>query len=131
MWDWSKISGSLFAPDPELHAWWFEAEIDDGSGTLRHWVSPQWPLASNLEKFYRFRELNYYDRLGQTANEAALADFANWVRQQQVAPEKVKAITVYKIEKVMLSNPAEFPTEDETMWTFSRYRLVHTEYGSL
>lgn len=120
----------LFAPDPALHAWWFEAEIDDGAEPPSQWVSPQWPLLSNWDKFYRFRELNYYDRLGQTPNEAAIADFSDWIRQQQLAPEKVRTITIYKIEKIMLSNPAEFPTADETMWAFSRMRIARTEYQS-
>ncbi len=120
----------LFAPDPGLHAWWFEAEIDFHTEPSIKWVSPQWPLETNWAKFYRFRELNYYDRLGQTPNEEALNDFTHWIRQQQVAPEKVSKITVYKIEKVLLSSSTGFPTPDETMWTFSRLRVAHREYGS-
>ncbi len=120
----------LFAPDPGLHAWWFEAEIDNGNEPPSRWVSPQWPKETNWSKFYRFRELNYYDRLGQTPNEAALEDFTQWIQQQQVAPEKVRSITVYKVEKVMLSDSAGFPTPDETLWTFSRLRVAHREYGS-
>jgi hypothetical protein len=92
---------TLFAPNPVINNGWISAEIygvqklnDQGymeKETLT-WNSPYWNRYSSWEKFYRFRHVNYYNRLPYREQEAA-NDFAEYLYRQLASPP-VQAVSV-------------------------------------
>jgi hypothetical protein len=79
---------SLFAPNPIIHEGMVVGEILDASGNTAIWTSTEWAKASIWEKFYRFRHLNYSQRV--VRNPGASKDLADYLKRS--IPDREKAI---------------------------------------
>ncbi len=79
---------TLFAPNPSINNGWISAEIDgipsisDPSTTeILTWNSPYWSRVTSWEKFYRFRYVNFYNRLPFREQDAA-NDFSEFIARE-------------------------------------------------
>ncbi len=107
---------TLFAPNPAINNGWVSAEIygvtsvasenSSLSGPLT-WNSPYWNRIGNWEKFYRFRYVNYYNRLPFREQETA-DDFADFILREVAGP----AVTAARL--VPLRRAGEPATEANT-----------------
>ena len=73
----SQGSWPLFAPNPVLNNGVLIAEATDNNSQTATWSSIDWTQANAWEKFYRFRHMNYLQRLPN--NALAAGDFAHYL----------------------------------------------------
>lgn len=73
---------NLFAPNLDQENHWIEMEfvLEDGSIDLRR--SPHWDEISSPRKFLHAREIEFYDRIRDSANQAAWTSYANFLVRQ-------------------------------------------------
>lgn len=69
----------LFAPNPALQNGCIVADVFDREGNRVQWTSPIWPKTSSVERFYRFRDINYYNRIVLDNNFVGLVDLADYI----------------------------------------------------
>lgn len=77
----------LFAPNPVLNNGTVEADILDDKQQHFRWRSPDWSTQSVSEKFFMFRQMNYFQRLPR--NHLACQDFADYLLQAIPSKETV------------------------------------------
>lgn len=118
---------SMFAPDPTVdNAWLTATRADTASPNNLSfaaaipepiWSSPQWADVPAWEKFYRFRHLNYSNRIRLPANRAAARDLARYLDRQYPAedPEAVLQLTA---DGLRLVPPYDggIPKPEEATW---------------
>ncbi|MEI8212034.1 MAG: hypothetical protein WCI02_07785 [Planctomycetota bacterium] len=128
----------LFAPNPSVDNPRIVAEVLDGENQKGTWSSPEWSRSSIWEKFYRFRHMNYYQRVGR--NVQASSDLADYLHRsipdrETIIPSirfdadyellppaefvpPIRAIKVYEYKRRLLLNDGEpLPNQAETNWT--------------
>lgn len=69
----------MFAPNPSVNNYWLTADVYNSDGTPQMWSSPYWANAGTVEKFRRFRFLNYYNRLQLPQHQHAAEDFTQFL----------------------------------------------------
>ncbi len=119
---------SMFSPDPVLNNAWIVAEFEEADGTTTEWISPNWREAGTVEKFIRFRELNFFNRLYIDRNAPAWNDFADWLKATQ-APASTKLIRLTRNQFRM--SPIiddQLPAQEETTWILSSDFLLERSY---
>lgn len=138
----------LFAPNPVLNNGVLVAELTDRSGNPATWTSIDWQEASVWTKFYRFRHMNYQQRLPNTYTAAS--DFADYLLRAIPAEESavgsirwsldnqmlepaaieppVREIKLYKYRNTMLLEEGQpLPKIDQTQWSTQINFLVRRE----
>lgn len=139
----------LFAPNPSLNNETIVAEVRDRMGQDATWRSPDWSQTTAWEKFYRFRHMSYYQRVGD-AHYAAI-DFADYLHRtipgQEVAKPMIRwsetneilppaelvapmvSVKLYEYrQRMVLSEENPMPNQSETMWSQQSKFLVAREY---
>lgn len=75
----------MFAPKPSVNNYWMSAQITDSAGQSTDWTSPYWPTIGAWEKFYRFRYMNYYNRISTPLHRHCTPDFARYLAREAAA----------------------------------------------
>ncbi len=143
----------LFAPNPIVDNGWFSADLTDKEGNRFTWNSPHWVQTNSWDRFYKFRHLNFYNRLHLLHNAPAVNDFSDYLARTISTDPKnrtvdittelpksepnpsdrsspVREVKVYKISKLMmLTEEGTLPTRDETIWTLRTELLSKKEYS--
>ncbi|MEM9656743.1 MAG: hypothetical protein AAF961_00145 [Planctomycetota bacterium] len=134
---------TLFAPNPIVRNGWLSASVLHEGRRRTVWRSPYWADDSAWEKFYRFRHLNYYNRLDLPRNAAGLEDLADYLMRNLPPQENLRAVEpvvglpltasvgqggrpalrsldLYR-NRLQMQLPADepLPPRDETVWTSS------------
>ncbi len=118
----------MFSPDPFLNNAYLTAEIDDKDGNRTYWDSPDWKQASSSEKFYRFRYMNYYNRIYIKENLLATNDFADYLAHTS-SRSPVRRLTLVRTKMTMVLPEAEaLPKRDDTIWISSSNFLTERHY---
>jgi hypothetical protein len=138
----------LFAPNPVLNNGVLVAELTDHSGNSAVWTSIDWQEASVWTKFYRFRHMNYQQRLPNTYTAAS--DFADYLLRAIPAEESavgsirwspdnqmlepaaieppMREIKLYKYRNTMVLEEGQpLPKIDQTQWSTQINFLVRRE----
>ena len=138
----------LFAPNPVLNNGVLVAELTDHSGNPATWTSVDWQEASVWTKFYRFRHMNYQQRLPNTYTAAS--DFADYLLRAIPAEESavgsirwssdnqmlepaaieppMREIKLYKYRNTMVLEEGQpLPKIDQTQWSTQISFLVRRE----
>ena len=138
----------LFAPNPVLNNGVLVAELTDRSGNPATWTSVDWQEASVWTKFYRFRHMNYQQRLPNTYTAAS--DFADYLLRAIPAEESavgsirwspdnqmlepaaieppMREIKLYKYRNTMVLEEGQpLPKIDQTQWSTQINFLVRRE----
>ena len=138
----------LFAPNPVLNNGVLVAELTDHSGNPATWTSVDWQEASVWTKFYRFRHMNYQQRLPNTYTAAS--DFADYLLRAIPAEESavgsirwspdnqmlepaaieppMREIKLYKYRNTMVLEVGQpLPKIDQTQWSTQINFLVRRE----
>ncbi len=123
----------LFAPNPDVDNGWLSAEIINTNQQSHQWLSPIWDQHSVWNKFYRFRHMNFYNRLANSRNLSAWDEFADFlVRQyrQQNPQEIVRQVSLFRNSMKMLPLPGDItmPTPDDITWMTSNEFLTRRTY---
>lgn len=140
----------LFAPNPILKNGTIVAEVTDGDRQQGTWSSPDWARATAWDKFYRFRHMNYYQRVGQ--NHYACSDLAaylhrtipakehavpamRWSEANELIPgidlvPPMLDIKLYQYQqRMVLSGKNPMPKQSETVWSNQNRFLLRREYS--
>lgn len=140
----------LFAPNPVLKNGSIVAEVCDRSGQQGTWSSPDWARTTPWEKFYRFRHMNYYQRVGLNHYAAMdLADYLHraiptkehavpamrWSESNDLIPgvaltPPIIDIKLYQYQqRMVLSKNNPMPSQSETIWSNQNRFLLRREYS--
>lgn len=122
---------SMFAPDPETDNGWISAELVDAEQTSSSWNSPIWSEVDSWGKFYRFRHINFYNRLPQNVNLLAWGDFADYLARdaEHRTHVRIAKISLYRNHLNLLRpEDGSLPSRDEEMWTTSSEFLTQRIY---
>lgn len=85
----------LFAPNPIVNNGWISAEFFQqgnsapllaSDGKPLSWNSPIWSECNFVEKFYRFRHVNYFNRVA-FRGQNVLDDLSDYVARKELGPE--------------------------------------------
>ncbi len=119
----------MFAPNPSVNNWWLTADIETDAGR-ESWSSPFWMEVPTIEKFRRFRYLNYYNRIQLIQYRIAAVDFARFllrnrmVNAYEARPRQQPARRVWLYTNGLeLVPPSDgtLPPRNEIVWvSFSR-----------
>ena len=113
----------LFAPDPVLMNGVIVAELIDQKRNPHSWSSIDWSQASIWEKFYRFRHMNYLQRVGNTtAATEDLADYAKRVLPNQ--NDQVNHGPWYPAIQFMEPVPLEPPIVESKIFQFEQRMVI-------
>ncbi len=96
---------TMFAPDPILENALLSVDFEIKDQKSDSWDSPNWKQVGTLEKFYRFRHMNFYNRLHLDHNKLALNDFLDYLAIHRSNSPVVK-LKVYRNAMTLL------PSED-------------------
>ena len=107
----------MFTPDPVCNTVWISATIDHDDKPSTEWTSPAWGDVGGIEKFIRFRELNYCNRVVQPGAEEAAEDFARYLSRSAATPaEPNPRVTLYAGElKLIPPSNGGIPKRDEVI----------------
>lgn len=138
----------LFAPNPVLNNGTVVAEVIDNHDQFFRWSSPEWSKKEVTEKFLRFREMNYFQRLPRYT--IACEDFTDYLfraipDKEPIAPtlpfeldersvdiiqlrRPIKQITLYHADaEMVLTEEEPLPRFEETTWSYPLRFLVRRE----
>lgn len=138
----------LFAPNPVLNNGTVVAEVVDNHDQFFRWSSPEWSQKHVTEKFLRFREMNYFQRL--LSYSIAREDFTDYLfraipDKEPIAPMLPFGLEEQSVEKVQLQKPLKqitlyhadaemvlteedpLPRLEETIWSYPLHFLVRRE----
>lgn len=119
---------SMFTPGPVVTNFWMTADLPQPDGSTETWSSPYWLDVGTVEKFYRFRYMNYYARLHLNGNRPAANDFARYLLRTRVDESVQSELAAEERPLQLLSNGLDIvmpsdgslPPPDELTWlTFS------------
>lgn len=124
----SQGSWSMFAPNPKVDNAWLDATITAPDGQVNHWTSPEWRHVGRWEKFYRFRELNFYSRLRNLQNRPGAEDFAKYLARIETPSSGSDSEAELISSGVRLIIPIEggIPDPDEVTWMLYSETIART-----
>lgn len=109
----------MFTPNPMINNAYLTAEIENEDGTKVFWDSPDWKFAVSWKKFYRFRHMNFYNRIYLPGSSSATNDFADYLART-VSNSTVRKLTLVRVPMTMVIPEAgSFPRRDDTIWISS------------
>ncbi|GIX00821.1 MAG: hypothetical protein KatS3mg111_4153 [Pirellulaceae bacterium] len=119
----------MFAPGPSVNNWWLSAEMHTDGG-VEAWQSPFWMEVSAVEKFRRYRYMNYYNRIQLPQYHRAAADFARFLlRHRMLDAYRYERRTILAKRVDLFTNGLDLapppgshlPAPEEIVWvSFSR-----------
>lgn len=138
----------LFAPNPSLTNGMVVAEVEDSQNQLFVWSSRNWSESSVWEKFYRFRHMNYHQRV--VNNIDACNDLADYLlhaipSKEQLTPSiqfdssgaptnsnsprlPIKRIRLYKHRnEISIPDSGPWASSEEIMWLLQSTFLCQRE----
>jgi len=118
----------MFSPNPVLNNAYLTAEIDDKDGNRTYWDSPDWKHVSNWEKFYRFRDMNYYNRIYLPQNLLATNDFADYLARTSSKSPVARLKLVRTPMTMVVPETGTLPKRDDTIWISSSNFLTERRY---
>lgn len=119
----------MFAPNPVLNNAYITAKSEDTAGNFRYWDSPDWKKTSTLDKFLRFRHMNFYNRIYLPGNSLAMNDFANYLVRKEF-PNGVEKVKFERMALTMiLPESGTLPSREETLWISSTSFLTERHFG--
>jgi hypothetical protein len=119
---------SMFAPDPILNNASLSAGFEDRDGNTTSWESPDWKHVSTLEKFYRFRYLNFYNRIYLDQNARALKDFCDYLARNE-SESPVVLIRIFRNSMTMLApDEGVMPNRNDAIWVSRNDFLTERRY---
>lgn len=138
----------LFAPNPTINNGWLSAEfyrvgstspLLAPNGKTLTWNSPIWSEFSAWDKFYRFRHVNYFNRVPYRGKEP-LDDLADYIARTTLGPEfqfvetkpdldpqqdsvnKSEVAIELRLSKsavqIVMPEDGSLPTRDEATWVY-------------
>lgn len=119
---------SMFTPNPVLNNAYLTAEMEDRVGAITYWDSPDWKRVGSIEKFYRFRELNFYNRIYLDENASAIADFADYLRRTEGFGSLRRLKLTHNPLTMVSPEENPFPSREETIWISSSNFLTEKQY---
>ena len=119
---------SMFAPDPILNNAYLSAEFEDNQGNKTYWDSPDWKKTGNLEKFYGFRHLNFFNRIYLDQNNRALKDFADFLVRTEGRPT-VRSVKFFRTSmSILAADDGNMPARGNTTWLSRTDFLTERRY---
>ncbi len=147
----------LFAPNPVINNGWVSAEFyrDDSSTPLQSadgkplsWSSPVWSECTSWDKFYRFRHVNYFNRI-PIRSQNMINDLADYVAREKLGPDyrlvepvssdspsttlQAKEAIELRLTKnalrIVLPDDGTLPPPDETTWIYVGSSLATRKYS--
>lgn len=119
----------LFAPNPEITNGVVIAELIDHKQNTHSWSSIDWSQASIWEKFYRFRHMNYLQRVSH--NLVAYEDLVDYVKRALPEQSKHSNDEVwFPVVQFMETAPLEPPIVESKLFQFEQ-RMVMPEDSTL
>lgn len=119
----------MFSPNPVLNNAYITAEIEDLVGDRKYWDSPDWKTTGTLDKFLRFRHMNFYNRIYLPGNSLAVKDFMNHLVRNDF-PMVVEKIKLERTAMSMvLPEPGTLPSREETIWISNTSFLAEKDFG--
>ena len=105
----------MFAPAPVVENGWMTAAIEVNGKSSREWMSPIWSEVNGFDKFRRFREVNFYNRLSLPRNLEAADDFAEYLRTTVAIDERPRSSVVLSAHALRVVPPTDggVPARDE------------------
>jgi hypothetical protein len=102
----------MFAPDPGMSITRVSAEYSRVDGQTVAWDSPSWRTFSTAERFRRFREINYFDRLLKPQNVMAFGDFGSYLLrgEETSGPQTVRRLGETRESRSARSDALDFGT---------------------
>ncbi len=120
---------SLFTPSPSVDFHWLTADISRPDGSSEDWSSPYWQQCDAGQKFYRFREMNYFNRLSLNQYRIAAQDLADYLRRSQ--PDEDASVVLFLNGLKMVDPPdGELPPPSEIVWLTYSDVIARSESGS-
>ncbi len=111
----------MFAPKPVVSNYWLTAQIVDSQGHSTDWTSPYWPTIGTSEKFYKFRYMNYYNRISTPVHRHCTPDFARFLAREAAASNGGTLddyfVKLY-VNRLDMVDPVDggFPPPEEIIW---------------
>jgi len=119
----------LFAPNPEITNGVVIAELVDHKKNTHSWSSIDWSQASIWEKFYRFRHMNYLQRVGH--NLVAYEDLADYTKRKLPEQRDLANNSVwFPVVQFIETSPLEPPIVESKLFRFEQ-RMVMPEDNTL
>jgi len=119
---------TMFAPDPILNNAVLSAEFEDEEGNTKYWDSPDWKHVGTLEKFYRFRYLNFYNRIHLDRNAPALKDFCDNLARNE-SESAVVWLKIFRNSTTMLApDDGGMPNRNDAIWVSRSDFLTERRY---
>lgn len=109
---------SMFAPNPVINNGWVTVEMRTSTGQTIQRESPLWSELSGLQKFVRFRHLNFYNRVIQPWNIRGADDYIDDVARDSGEPI-VEAKLFRNQLKLRMPDDGTLPTRADAEWQFS------------
>ncbi len=117
----------MFTPHPVLNNGWVQADLYDAEKGIHNWVSPNWEEASVWQKFYRFRHINYYNRL--KGNIVGGEAFARYLASQHRGDSPIRNVVLFQYRRNLLRDVnAPLPKLDESVWGGGQEFLVQKKF---
>lgn len=119
---------TMFAPDPVLTNASLSAEFEHADGKITYWVSPDWKRVGTFEKFYRFRYLNFFNRVHLDNNARALKDFADFISRNE-SKSPVVRLKIHRNSMTMLApDDGRLPNRNDAIWVSRSDFLTERRY---
>ena len=144
---------ALFAPNPTVNNGWLSAEFYvqglpklASNGKPQSWNSPIWSSFSAWTKFYRFRHINYFNRVAYRGKNV-IDDLADFIARTELGPEfhftaansvdSVNTDDAHAIElrlfknrlELVLPDDGSLPSPEETIWMSLSSNLALRKYS--
>ncbi len=117
---------SMFAPDPVINNGWLTAELTTKDGRSIQWDSPHWSKSGIVDKFVRFRHINYYNRLPLLWNLKATDDFMDYLARQ--SGQEIARVKLYRNHmRLQMPEDGSLPVREEAEWQFLSELWVQRE----
>ncbi len=119
---------TMFAPDPILNNASLSAEFEDDKGNTKYWDSPDWKHVETFEKFYRFRYVNFYNRIHLDRNARALKDFCDYLAENESEAAVVRLKIFRNSTTLLAPDDGIMPNRDDAIWVSRSDFLTERRY---
>jgi hypothetical protein len=119
---------TMFAPDPVLENALLSVEFKINDQKSEEWNSPDWKHVGILEKFYRFRHVNFFNRIHLDRNRAALNDFSDYLATHD-RQASIRSLKIFRNSMTLLpSDNGTIPDRDDWIWVSRSDFLTERRY---
>lgn len=116
---------SLFAPNPGMRTGFIVGEVLDREGNSAVWKSPDWSREGVVTKFFKFRHLNYYQRV--VLSQDASIDLADYLHRSIPNQETVEpGIRLTETLNIVSSDPLVPPVSRVNL--YHHHPLINLSY---